>query len=269
MSRSRLSGLILATVLAGPALADDTLRIAMTASDVPTTTGAPNNGFEGVRFLGYPAFEGLVLWDLSPTGKPAVLRPGLAERWEQDPADKKTWIFHLRPGVTFHDGTPLDADAVIWNLDRFFKIDSPQFEAAGSGLMRARVPIMGPYRKVDAMTVAISTTTPASYFPFMSVYILFTSQSLVRQAAGRDWGEDRGAAAGRHRAVQAFQASYPAQSPPSLAKPRGLLGPQARVPKLSTASCCCRCRRRIPALPRSAAAKWTGSRCRRRMPSPA
>jgi hypothetical protein len=32
---------------------------------VPTTTGAPDNGFEGMRFLGYPIFEGLVLWDLS------------------------------------------------------------------------------------------------------------------------------------------------------------------------------------------------------------
>ena len=48
-----------------PARGETTLRIAMTASDIPTTTGMPNNGFEGMRFLGYPAFEGLVLWDLS------------------------------------------------------------------------------------------------------------------------------------------------------------------------------------------------------------
>jgi len=177
------------TLVAAPALAaEDVLRIAMTASDVPTTTGAPNNGFEGVRFLGYPSFEGLVLWDLTPTGKPAVLRPGLAERWEQDPADKSTWLFHLRPGVTFHDGTKFDADAVVWNLDRFFKTDSPQFEAAGSGLMRARVPIMGAYRKIDDMTVAISTTTPASYFPYMAVYILFTSPTSFEKG-GRDWGK--------------------------------------------------------------------------------
>jgi peptide/nickel transport system substrate-binding protein len=31
-----------------------TLRIAMTASDIPTTTGIPNNGGEGFRFLGFP-----------------------------------------------------------------------------------------------------------------------------------------------------------------------------------------------------------------------
>jgi ABC-type transport system substrate-binding protein len=168
--------------------ADDTLRIAMTASDVPTTTGAPNNGFEGVRFLGYPSFEGLVLWDLSPTGKPAVLRPGLATSWEQSPDDKKTWIFHLRPGVTFHDGTKLDADAVIWNFDRFFKNDSPQFEAAGAGLIRARVPVLDSYRKVDDMTVAVTTKFPASYLPYQIVYVLFTSPASFEKA-GHDWGK--------------------------------------------------------------------------------
>ena len=46
-----------------PAMAGTTLRIAMTAADIPTATGLPNNGFEGMRFLGYPIFEGLVLWD--------------------------------------------------------------------------------------------------------------------------------------------------------------------------------------------------------------
>src|SRR5436189_6393426 len=66
-----------------PAHGQTTLRIAMTASDVPTTTGMPNNGFEGMRFLGYPIFEGLVLWDLSRADKLAGLRPGLAERYEQ------------------------------------------------------------------------------------------------------------------------------------------------------------------------------------------
>jgi peptide/nickel transport system substrate-binding protein len=35
-----------------------TLRIAMTATDVPTTTGAPDNGYEGLRFLGYPVSRG-------------------------------------------------------------------------------------------------------------------------------------------------------------------------------------------------------------------
>jgi peptide/nickel transport system substrate-binding protein len=188
MHRLALSAL-LALGLSLPAAAQSpkTLRIAMTAADVPTTTGMPNNGFEGMRFLGYPIFEGLVLWDLT-ADRPAGLRPGLAERYEQDPADPKTWVFHLRQGVTFHDGTPFNADAVIWNLDRYFKQDSPQFEAAGSGISRARITIMESYRKIDDRTVAITSTRPASYFPFMLVYALFTSPQSW-EAAGRDWGK--------------------------------------------------------------------------------
>src|ERR1700678_1072933 len=99
--RLATSALLAATLLAGAARADDTLRIAMAASDVPTTTGAPNNGFEGMRFLGYPVFEGLVLWDLPRAGQVAGLRPGLAEKYEQAADDKRTGVFHLRHGVKF------------------------------------------------------------------------------------------------------------------------------------------------------------------------
>jgi ABC-type transport system substrate-binding protein len=170
------------------ARADSVLRIAMTASDIPTATGMPNNGFEGMRFMGYPVFEGLVLWELTKTDQLASLRPGLAETWEQDPADKKTWIFHLRQGVKFHDGSDFDADAVIWNLERYFNQSSPQFEAAGSGITRARAPLMESYRKIDANTVAITSKSPASYFPYMLVYVLFTSPASFEKA-GKDWSK--------------------------------------------------------------------------------
>jgi len=177
-----------AALLSHSAMAETTLRIAMTASDIPTATGLPNNGFEGMRFLGYPIFEGLVLWDLTKTDQLAALRPGLAEKWEQDPEDSKTWIFHLRRGVKFHDGTDFNADAVIWNLDRYFNNASPQFEPPSSAMSRARVPLMGSYKKVDDDTVAISTTKPASYFPYMAVYLLFTSPASFEKA-GHDWAK--------------------------------------------------------------------------------
>src|ERR1700693_5006381 len=154
----------LALALAGslfslpPASAEETLRIAMTATDIPTTTGMPNNGLEGMRFLGYPIFEGLVLWDLTHADRLATLRPGLAEKWEQAPNDKNTWIFHLRHGVKFHDGSDFNADAVIWNLDRYFKSDSPQFEVAASAMTRARAPLVASSKKIDDDTVAISLT---------------------------------------------------------------------------------------------------------------
>ena len=65
------------------------LRIGMTASDIPTTTGMPNNGFEGMRFLGFPIFEGLILFDLTKTDQLATLRPGLAEKWSRRPTTRR------------------------------------------------------------------------------------------------------------------------------------------------------------------------------------
>src|SRR5580704_14772674 len=131
IARNLAAGLTASLLLVLPARGEDILRIAMTASDIPTSTGTPNNGFEGYRFLGYPIFEGLMLWDLSRADRPADLRPGLAESYEQAADDKKTWIFHLRHGVKFHDGIDFNADAVMWNMDRYFKNDSPQFDLAG------------------------------------------------------------------------------------------------------------------------------------------
>ncbi|UXA11609.1 ABC transporter substrate-binding protein [Mycobacterium sp. SMC-8] len=45
------------------------------------------------------------------------MRPALAEAWEVSP-DQLTWTFRMRPGVTFHDGTVLTADDVVFSYRR-------------------------------------------------------------------------------------------------------------------------------------------------------
>ncbi|MCH9640815.1 MAG: ABC transporter substrate-binding protein [Actinomycetia bacterium] len=45
------------------------------------------------------------------------MQPALAKSWEVSP-DGLTWTFHLRDGVTFHDGTPLTADDVVFSYRR-------------------------------------------------------------------------------------------------------------------------------------------------------
>lgn len=173
-----LRRIALATVilLAGPLVhAQGTLRIAMTAGDIPTTTGMPNNGFEGMRFLGYPVFEPLILWDLTRGDAPAGLRPGLATSWKQDAKDPNTWLFTLRKDVKFHDGTPFNADAFVWNMERYMNDKSRQFEPQAAGLTRARNPYIKSYRKVDENTVSVTTIRPLSYFPMLMVYPLMTS----------------------------------------------------------------------------------------------
>jgi peptide/nickel transport system substrate-binding protein len=45
------------------------------------------------------------------------MRPALAERWDVS-TDQLTWTFHLRRGVTFHDGSPFTADDVVYSYRR-------------------------------------------------------------------------------------------------------------------------------------------------------
>lgn len=72
----------------GGAMAAGTLRVAMTASDIPLPNGQTDQGAEGMRFMGYTVFEALVAYDLSSADKPSSLIPGLALAWKPDAVDK-------------------------------------------------------------------------------------------------------------------------------------------------------------------------------------
>jgi ABC-type transport system substrate-binding protein len=125
------------------------LRIAMTMADIPLTNGAPDQGTEGIRFLGYTVYDPLVRWDLSRADRPAKLVPGLATSWKQDTEDPTRWIFELRQGVRFHDGSLFDADAVIWNFDRALNENAPQFDRTARALTISAIWPIVAYRKLD------------------------------------------------------------------------------------------------------------------------
>ncbi|MET0316717.1 MAG: ABC transporter substrate-binding protein, partial [Rhodococcus fascians] len=94
--------------------------------------------------------------------------PWLAESWEVSD-DATSYTFSLRDGVTFSDGTPLDADAVKFNLDRIFD------PATKSNYARS---LLGPLREVTAVdptTVRVDFTAPYPSFlqgaslPFLGI----------------------------------------------------------------------------------------------------
>ena len=131
-------GLVAATAM--PAFSQGTLRIGMTAADIPQTTGQPDQGFEGFRFAGYTIYDALVNWDLSKADTIADIKPGLATEWSAVEGEPTKWIFKLRQGVKFHDGTDFDADVVVWNIDKILNDKSPQFDPKQAAQARGRVP---------------------------------------------------------------------------------------------------------------------------------
>ena len=60
-----------------------------------------------------------------------VYEPILATSWELAP-DKSSYTFKLRKGVTFHDGTPFNAEAAKWNLDMWVQSKRPTLDKVAS-----------------------------------------------------------------------------------------------------------------------------------------
>ncbi|MBP7243145.1 ABC transporter substrate-binding protein [Amaricoccus sp.] len=92
-------------------------------------------------------FEGLTR--VGPDGR---VGPGLAESWEEAP-DGLSWVFHLRDGVTFHDGVAFTAEDVAFSFDR----------ARGEGSINAQKQLFDGINDViaiDDTTVEIGLDAP-------------------------------------------------------------------------------------------------------------
>jgi len=168
---TRLAGLglvaAIASALASPSVLaqEKVLRVAMTAADIPRTLGQPDQGFEGNRFTGIPMYDALTHWDLSKADGPSVMIPGLATAWQVDAKDKTRWQFKLRPGVKFHDGSEFNADAVVWNVRKVLDNHAPQFDASQVGVTASRMPTLRGARKIDHLTVELTTSEPDAFLP--------------------------------------------------------------------------------------------------------
>jgi ABC-type transport system substrate-binding protein len=191
--RDFLAGVAAAAALpalpARAATGGGTLRIAMTAADLPSSHGIPNNGFEGYRFLGYPPYDALVNWDLRHNpDKPADITPGLFTAWKPDESNPLRWIFTVRQGAKFHDGSDFNADAVIWNLDRIYNDKSPHYDAPAAPIVKAAVSMVDTYEKADDHTIVMTTKYPFSFLPYLLTRVLIVSPAQY-EAVGKNWAE--------------------------------------------------------------------------------
>jgi peptide/nickel transport system substrate-binding protein len=190
MKTSFMAGLAGAMVVAGllaapipTACAQSVVRIGMTAADIPRTLGQPDQGFEGNRFTGNTMYDGLTSWDLSSADKASVLIPGLATEWSIDPSDKTKWIFKLRSGVKFHDGSEFDAGAVVWNVEKVLKQDAAHFDPSQVGVTASRMPNLRSARAIDKTTVELTTAAPDALLPINLTNLFMASPAHWKKLA--------------------------------------------------------------------------------------
>ena len=172
MLRVRAVVLTLAAVFALAAWPVRAETVVRWASAAGVLTWDPHGADHLPSINGYrQVYEGLVLHDAALN-----LVPGLATSWRM--IDPLTWHFVLRQGVTFHDGTPLTAEDVVFSIDR---ARAPT--AALADIMATTITAV---RAVDARTVAITTARPELMLP---VQIRFASILSER------WAEQHGVTA--------------------------------------------------------------------------
>src|SRR5438105_11346116 len=73
--------------------------------------------------------------------------------------------FQASPGCQLPRRFVFNADAVVWNVEKVLKQDAPQFDASQVGVTASRMPTLASARKIDDMTVELTTKEPDSFLP--------------------------------------------------------------------------------------------------------
>lgn len=175
--RTAVVGLILLTAgLLGTALAQDDGRLVIVrpsdaiSLDPHRATTAPE------VWVYNNIYETLVVLD-----EEMQIQPGLAESWER--IDENTMRFYLKEGVQFHDGTPFNADAVVFTIERAIDPEAPARGASWLG------PIIGA-EAIDEYTVDVITDGPLG--PLLNHLSMVFVVGIVSPTAVETYGDEYG-----------------------------------------------------------------------------
>ncbi|MDH6109338.1 peptide/nickel transport system substrate-binding protein [Kitasatospora sp. MAP12-15] len=107
-------------------------------------------------------------------------QPGLAEKATNP--DPTTWVYDLRPGVHFHDGSVMTADDAVYSLQR--QMD-PNNAAAWATVFQN----VDSISKTGPLQVTVKLKSPDSQFPqYMATAAGVVASEAAIKAAGKDWG---------------------------------------------------------------------------------
>jgi ABC-type transport system substrate-binding protein len=175
--------------LAAPTLAlqdgGKTLVVAIPQATVQLDPAiAGSNGYGDILPLVDNITEGLTRF------KPGTIEiePALAESWEVS-EDGLQYVFTIRPGVTFHDGTPLDAKAVETNFLRQFDEDNPlhQESMVYAGIVFADVESV---KATGDMELTVTMSRPSVLLPGnLAIFAAGIVSPTALEAEGADVGQ--------------------------------------------------------------------------------
>jgi peptide/nickel transport system substrate-binding protein len=170
-------GLLLLTPLGGWAQqpkSGGTLRVAW-ESDLTGIDPHVSAGLQAYRVVGN-LFNSLLTTDAEMN-----FVPDLAESWEIL-ENSKVYVFHLRKGVKFHDGTDFDAEAVRWNYHRIIDPEEKALDAPFYSIVES-------LEAIDAHTVKFTLKHPSrTLLPVMAAYRVGFAQ--MSPTAYKRWGKE-------------------------------------------------------------------------------
>ncbi len=172
----RATPLLLAAMLAALPASAQELRIGFKAS---VDASDPHQNYTPNRNVQVHVYEPLVLQD-----EFMRLLPGAASDWRA--VDATTWEFTLREGLTFHDGTPVTADDVVFSLQRARGITGLRTYIAQTRSVESAA-------VKDARTVIIRTIGSAPLLPAQMAVIAIVSRRLAEGATDADFNGGRAA----------------------------------------------------------------------------
>ncbi len=175
-----ISSTAAAALVLGCGLANAQTAITVNATQIFGTIDPAKVNDYTEYMAGVNLYEALTTLDGS-----GAIQPLLAESWSAS-EDGLTWVFTLKDGATFQDGSPVEAKDVVWSVERLLDINE------GPAYLFEGVLGEGSVTAIDAATVEFQLQKP--YAPFLTttpILFVVNSDLAVENATDADhWAQD-------------------------------------------------------------------------------